>query len=191
MKHINSKEDLKDFLKYESKKYNLKKASYPFFALREEKILYKFNYLLRNLEYSINCNKKLRRLFVRLLYLRLERKYSMFIPINVFDKGLRLIHIGPRLVNGKSAVGKNFIMHASTNIVAGGVNDCAPRIGNNCIMSVGSIILGDAVLGDNTVVGAGAVVTRNFGDGNMTVAGVPAKKISDKTGEDWPAKKAR
>ena len=189
MKHINSKEDLRDFLRYESKKYNLKKASYPFFALREEKILYKFNYLLRNLEYSTNCNKKFRKLFVRLLYLRLERKYLIFIPANVFDRGLKLVHIGPRLVNGDSVVGKDFVMHVSVNIVAGGVNNCAPRIGSNCIVGIGSIILGDAILGDNIAVGAGAVVTRDFSDGNMTIAGVPAKKISDKTRENWSAKK--
>ena len=113
----------------------------------------------------------------------------MFLAINTFDKGFKLVHIGPRLVNGKAEVGKNFTMHANTYIVAGGTNDDAPTIGNNCIMRIGSIILGKAILGDNIAVGAGAVVNKQFREGNMTIAGSPAKKISDHTGRDWSGRK--
>ena len=191
MKYVDSKKKLKEFLKYECKRYGLKRASYPIFAFGEGAILFRFNFLLRKLEYYTNCKKRIRGLLFHLFYLRLERRYLVFIPINVFDKGFKMIHLGPRIVNGKTVVGKNFVMHANTYMVAGGVNDCAPVIGDDCIMGVGSIILGDAIVGDNSAIGAGAVVTRRFSDGNMTIAGVPAKKISDKTRADWSAEKRR
>jgi serine O-acetyltransferase len=35
------------------------------------------------------------------------------------------------------------------------------------------------VLGDNLVVGANAVVNRSFQEGSMTIAGAPARKVSD------------
>lgn len=185
MKLIVDKRTLKEVLDYESKKYNLKKSTYPFIAIREEQILYRFNFLLRKLEYYTNTNKKIMKIIFKLFYLKLERKYSIFLPINVFDRGLKLIHIGPRLVNGNSNVGKNFIMHVNTGLVAGGVNDDVPKIGNDCILGVGSLVIGNAILGDNIAVGAGAVVNKSFSEGNMTIAGVPAKKISNKTREDW------
>ena len=191
MKYITNKKVLKEFLYYESKKYNLDKSSFPLLSFQESKELYKFNYLLRKLEYYTNCNKTIRKYFTKLLYTKLQRKYSIFLPINVFDKGLKLIHIGPRLVNAKCKIGKDLVMHINTCIVAGGVNDMAPIIGDNCIMGVGSIILGNAIIGDNTVVGAGAVINKDFIEGNMTIGGVPGKKISNKTSADWSKEKRR
>ncbi len=188
-KIITDKKVLKDFLKYESKKYGLKSSNYPFIALSENRLLYRYNYLMRKLEYYTNCNKRIRKIFTKLYYLRWQRKHSIFLPINSFDKGLKLIHIGPRLVNGKANIGKDLILHINTCIVAGGVNDYAPTIGDNCIISVGSIIVGKAKIGDNVVVGAGAVVNKDFSGGNMTIAGVPAKKISEKKPEDWNEEK--
>ena len=41
-----------------------------------------------------------------------------------------------------------------------------------------AVVLPGVVLGDNTVVAAGAVVTKSFPDGYCTVAGVPARVIS-------------
>ena len=189
MKYIIDKKTLKEFLKYESERYEIKSSRYPLVTIRENKLLYRFNFLLRKLEYYTNSNKIIRKRIARLRYIRLQRKYMMFLPINVFDKGLKLIHLGPRMVNGNALVGKNFIMHVNTNIVAGGVNDLAPKVGDNCIMAINSSLIGGTILGDNTVVGAGAVVTKDFSEGNMTIAGVPAKKISDSKSVDWSKEK--
>ena len=174
-KYITSKSRLKDFLKYEAKLYGIKKAHYPLIAISENKVLYRYNYILRKREYYTNCNKTIRKYISRLISIRMEREHSIFLAINVFDKGLKLVHIGPRLVNGGATVGKNFTMHANTYIVAGGVNDIAPRIGDNCIMGVGSIILGKAELGNNIAIGAGSVVNKQFPEGkkydNCSVTG--------------------
>lgn len=190
-KIITNKNILKDFLKYESKRYNLKNEKFPFFAFNENKLLYKFNYLLRHLEYYTNCNKKIRKKIVGAIFWHYQKKYLIFLPINVFDVGLRLIHIGQRLVNVNVTVGKDFIMHINTFIVAGGTNDCAPIIGDNVIMGVNSTILGKANIGNNTAIGAGSVVNKDFSEGYITIAGVPAKKISNNTREDWNKKQKK
>ena len=191
MKYIKCKGDLVNFLNYEFRKYGLSSRSYPLVAFSENKILYKFNYLLRHLEYYTNCNKPLRKVFIKLIFIRYTRKYLTFIPINVFDKGLKLVHIGQRLVNGGAIVGKDCTLHINTFMVAGGVNDFAPVIGDNCIFGVNSVVLGNAKIGDNVAVGAGAVVNKDFSEGNMTLGGVPAKKISLSTRNDWAAEKRK
>ena len=41
------------------------------------------------------------------------------------------------------------------------------------------MILPGVTLGDNTIVGAGAVVTKSFPEGHCVIAGNPARKIKD------------
>lgn len=66
------------------------------------------------------------------------------------------------------------------NIHGGEAGDLIPakeiHIGRNCFLGCNSIILKGTVLGDNCVVGAGAVVSGTFGD-NCVIAGNPAKVI--------------
>lgn len=52
-------------------------------------------------------------------------------------------------------------------------------VGKNCWIGMNSVILPGTTLGDNTIVGAGAVVTKSFPDGNCVIAGVPAQKIKN------------
>jgi len=46
----------------------------------------------------------------------------------------------------------------NTSIVAGGISSEAPRLGNNIVVGVGSVILGNVVLADDIAVGANSVV---------------------------------
>jgi acetyltransferase-like isoleucine patch superfamily enzyme len=50
-------------------------------------------------------------------------------------------------------------------------------IGKKCWIGMNAIILPGVQLGDNTIVGAGSVVTKPFPDGNILIAGNPAKII--------------
>ena len=50
-------------------------------------------------------------------------------------------------------------------------------IGRNCWIGAGSVILSGVVLGDKTIVGANSVVNKSFDEGNVVIAGVPAKII--------------
>ncbi|WP_241156048.1 acyltransferase [Adlercreutzia sp. ZJ154] len=51
-------------------------------------------------------------------------------------------------------------------------------IGDNSWVGMNSVILPGVVLGENTVVAAGAVVTKSFPEGRCTIGGVPAKVLS-------------
>lgn len=53
------------------------------------------------------------------------------------------------------------------------------KIGNNSWIGMNTVILPGVVLGEHTIVGAGAVVTRSFPEGNCVIAGVPAVKIKN------------
>lgn len=55
-------------------------------------------------------------------------------------------------------------------------------IGEKCWIGMNAVILPGVVLGDHTVVGAGAVVTKSFPDGHCVVAGNPAKIIKKTAG---------
>ncbi len=50
------------------------------------------------------------------------------------------------------------------------------KVGNNVFIGRGCTILPGETIGDNVVIGAGAVVTKNL-DSNFIYAGVPARKI--------------
>ena len=52
------------------------------------------------------------------------------------------------------------------------------QIGRHCWIGANAVILPGVVLGDHSVVGAGAVVTKSFG-AESVVAGVPAKYIRE------------
>ncbi|MCP4858873.1 MAG: acyltransferase [Fuerstiella sp.] len=55
----------------------------------------------------------------------------------------------------------------------------AVRIGNYCWLGANSSVMPGVVLGDFTVVGAGAVITKSFPDGYCVIAGNPARRIRD------------
>ena len=56
------------------------------------------------------------------------------------------------------------------------VND-APKIGNNVEIGFGAVIIGKVIIADGIKIGANSVVTKSFLEPNITIAGVPAKKI--------------
>jgi acetyltransferase-like isoleucine patch superfamily enzyme len=50
-------------------------------------------------------------------------------------------------------------------------------IGKHCWLGMGAVVLPEVVLGDFTIVGAGAIVTRSFEEGYCVLAGNPARVI--------------
>ena len=110
----------------------------------------------------------------------------MHIPLNVFDKGLRIMHLGPILVNEKAVVGKNCCLHMNTAIVSS--ENKEPVLGDNVWLGFGSCVLGGVTIANYVAIGAGAVVNKSVEEENIVVAGVPAKKISENGTFNWHKK---
>lgn len=147
--------------------------------------IWKFQKLMRTLEYLTNCHQnKLLRLLTEYRYKTLGRKLGFSIPINVFGPGLSIAHRGTIVINETARVGANCRLHVCVNIgTEAGKYGKAPYIGDNCYIGPGAKLFGSIVLGSNMVIGANAVVNKSFPQGNATIAGVPAKIISEKTSD--------
>ena len=145
--------------------------------------VWRFQILLRKCEYAENCLKgpiyKPYKLFLKLRFHKLSLKLGFSIPLNVFEEGLSIAHYGTIVVNGNARIGKNCRIQEDVNIGSTDGSTMAPEIGNDVFIGTGAKIIGDIVLADGIAIGAGAVVTKSFSEEGITIAGVPAKKISD------------
>lgn len=157
----------------------------------ETYILRKHAYLLRKTEYYLNTEQKLFYCLYKFLLARLQNKYGMHVRVNCCGKGLRIMHVGPILINGNAIIGKNCILHINVGIVAGGTNDFCPVLGDDIILSFGAAIVGDVHVADKVVVGANSVVNRDVIEEDITVAGIPAKKVSSVGSSAWTAEYRR
>lgn len=74
-----------------------------------------------------------------------------------------------------NSIGKNCWVNQNVSIVYAGEGK-RPTIKDNVQIRIGAIILGDVTIGNNAIIGAGAVVVKDVPD-NAIVGGVPAKVI--------------
>ena len=149
---------------------------------------WKFERLLRKIEYFTNCRDsvfwKPYIFFLRWRFRSLSLQLGFTVPPNVFGPGLAIPHRGTIIINSAVRIGENCRIHTSVNIgTRAGFFEKVPRIGNNVYIGPGAKIFGDIEIADNIAIGANAVVTKSFLEPGITIAGVPAKKISDKGSE--------
>ncbi len=140
--------------------------------------IWKFEILLRKLEYATNCKKRLLKYYYAYKYHYACIKLGVSIGLNVFDKGLAIVHLGS-IVVGQAKIGKNCRIHESVCIGATNGSTKYPTIGDNCFLATGVKVIGDIQIGDNVAIGANAVVVKSFTEGNATLGGIPAKVISN------------
>lgn len=147
--------------------------------------IWQYQKALRKMEYLVNCRRSLLRRLIAGLRLRsLEQKLGFSIPLNVFGPGLAIVHRGPIIVNADARIGANCRIHACVNIGArAGFTGGAPSIGDNCYIGPGAVVFGPIRIGPDTAIGANAVVNRDFTDGGVTLAGVPARISSNKSSD--------
>jgi serine O-acetyltransferase len=88
------------------------------------------------------------------------------------------------VIHERAIIGNNVIIGSGVTIGGTSHHHKVPVIGDNCLIAPGAKILGPITIGNNSVIGANAVVIHDVPD-NTLVAGVPAKilksniKISD------------
>lgn len=143
--------------------------------------IWRYEILLRKCEYYQNTNKKFSpfSLLARYQRAKLGALCGFSIPLNVVDKGLSLVHIGPVVISEYAKIGQNCRIHVGVNIGADArVSDAAPTIGNCVYIGPGAKLFGKITIADRIAVGANAVVTQSFTEENIAIGGVPAKKIS-------------
>jgi serine O-acetyltransferase len=149
--------------------------------------IWKFERLLRRIEYFENCGNsldKIASLKARLDFQKLSLQLLLTIPRNVFGPGLSIAHGGPIIVHPKAIVGENCRLDRCVSIGSVHYPAPAPRIGNNVFIGPGAVIDGDIEIADGIAIGANSYVNKSFLDSGITLAGCPARKISDKGSKD-------
>lgn len=98
-------------------------------------------------------------------------------------KGLSLFHGHALVINQGVVIGENCVLRNSTTIghkkLADGSFSACPRIGNNVDIGANVCIIGDITVGDNVIIGAGTVVTKNI-PADCVVVGNPARILEKK-----------
>ena len=96
----------------------------------------------------------------------------------------------PYLPHGITGI---FISHAAVigknctilqNVTIGSSKGKAPVIGDNCVIGAGAMIIGDVKVGDNVVIGANTTVVKDVPD-NTTVVNMPARYIPREEARDF------
>ena len=91
-------------------------------------------------------------------------------------KGLCFTHYSAIIISPFSKIGENVTIFQGVT-VGGMFGKGDPVIGDNVIAFAGSKIIGNVQVGNNVVIGANAVVSKDIPD-NAVVVGVPAKVIN-------------
>ena len=177
---IQSKADYKHYLE-QDRLALYKKRKRPRIAGDE---IWQYERLLRKTEYFLNCHKTpIGKVIATFLHFRLRkmgRKLCGYhIPPNAFEEGLSIAHWGPIVVHPSARIGKNCRIQQNVTIGATNGQTEAAHIGDNVFIGPCSSIIGKVTIASDIAIGANSVVTKSFEESGITIAGVPAKKISD------------
>jgi serine O-acetyltransferase len=95
-------------------------------------------------------------------------------------KGFVIRHVGTIVIGNKTVVGNNCEIRQGVtfggNLGKENYGTTQPIVGNNVLVGAGAKILGPVKVGDNSIIGANSVVTRDV-PSNSVVAGIPGKVI--------------
>ena len=180
---IKSKKDYKEYVREDLKAMGRTKKN--FLSTNLDWTL-KFQLALRKAEYYQNCCKGFWKKplvsFYKYRYRLLGNKCGYTIPLNVCGKGLNIAHLGTIVINSGAKIGDYCRIHVGVNIgTSAGEENAAPTIGDRVYIGPGTKIFGPINIASDIVIGANAVVNKSFVTPGVTIGGVPAKQISEKS----------
>lgn len=142
---------------------------------------YRCNYYI-NKYYSVGSDRLYRLLVKKLIKRKMNKRKFIVLGINskagenIFLPHPRNVVIGDRVI-----IGNNCRIYQGVTI--GQSKGMYPKIGDNVIIYPGAKIIGDVSIGDNSIVGTNAVVTKNV-PSNTIVAGIPARVLKSRAAQD-------
>lgn len=177
-----TKQQLKDTMNKEKNNYPcLRDSLHTFYAwLCQDRDYYVYQYIkrLRMTEYHYALRDKNKLHWIGYIWWKhrknkLGRILNLDMGEGAFGPGLYIAHTN--IIVGSAKIGSNCKLHGQNCIGSGA------ELGNNCELWVGAKVFGPCKLADNITVAAGAVVIHSFEEEGITIGGVPAKKINEKT----------
>ncbi len=118
-------------------------------------------------------------IFSKFVFRLMQLFLGCTIPPSVeIAKNVTIPHFHGIVIHHECKIGEGTFIYQ--NVTLGGRNGKpGPTIGNNCLIGAGAVILGNVRIGNNCNVGANAVVITDVPD-DCTVVGVPAKIVKRK-----------
>ena len=179
---IKSRKDYREYVREDRRALGRENRRFP---LTLFDLPLRYQLVLRRAEYYNNCwTRKWQKpivLFFKLRHRVIGNKCGYSIPLNTCGKGLNLAHLGTVVISAGAKIGEYCRIHVDVNIgTAAGHGTLAPTIGNRVYIAPGAKLFGPIEIADDIAIGANAVVNKSFLTQGVTIAGVPAKEISDK-----------
>lgn len=125
-----------------------------------------------------------------ILYVILHKLTEIFCGISIgstakIGRRLTIEHHGCIVIHGDSVIGDDCLIRHGVTLGNTGYKDLygAPTLGNRVQIGAGAKLLGRISVGDDAIVGANAVVTRDVPE-HAIVGGVPARPLTPQTNPD-------
>jgi len=179
---INSKSEYHYYLKADRIALGQPQIKNPLISFFFSDSVYRFQKLLRKMEYLNNCKRGLYWKMVKTCtyfrFKKLSEKLGFTIPFNAFGPGLSIAHPGTIVINESARIGANCRIHVCVNIgTEAGFSGRAPVIGDNVYIAPGAKIFGEIKIANNIAIAANAVVNKDFLTEKMAIGGVPAREL--------------
>jgi len=124
-----------------------------------------------------------------IVYFFMKRATEVLTTIEISEHadigpGLFIAHIGNIVIVHHSKIGSYASMHQGVTVGGVGKEEDLPIIGDRVYFGAGAKILGAVKIGNDVVIGANAVVTRDVQD-NAVVGGIPAEILGSGGSKDF------
>jgi serine O-acetyltransferase len=172
-----TKQEYKELLRSDFLSYSSNTSLLNRFKIYKMKPGYEWSHWYRKLCYQ-NSRRILKPLafFTRLHFHKVSVKYGIDIPSHIpqIGEGFHIEHFSNIVIHTDCVIGKNVTIHQG--IVIGTNGRGVPTIEDDVNIGANACVIGPITVGKGSIIGAGAVVTKDVPAG-ATVVGNPAHVI--------------